>query len=129
MVAKTQDPSPSAFTETRRDATKTALAATGLLAAFGVAACCALPVALGALGLSSAGLLAVALLVGPHQLYVLAVAAVCLLGAGLMMWRQHRARRCAETSCARPTLDWLSKLAVVAAVGLLALTFWIESPL
>lgn len=125
----TLPPQPSA-SETGRDTAKTALAATGLLAAFGVAACCALPVALGAVGLGSAGLFAVATLVGPYQLPALAAAVVSLSGAGLIMWRQRRLRACGSVgACSRPAIDWSSKLAVALGVGLLALTFWIEPPL
>lgn len=116
--------------ETGRDTAKTALAATGLLAAFGVAACCALPVALGALGLGSAGLFAVATVVGPYQLHALAAAVASLLGAGLIMWRQRRMGACGVAgTCAHPAIDWTSKLAVALGIGLLALTFWIEPPL
>lgn len=112
------------------DAAKTTLAAGSLLAAFGVAACCALPVALGAFGIGSAALFGIAALVGPYQAYVLAAAVLCLLGAALIMWRQRRARACGSTgSCTRPALDWLTRIAIALALGLLALTFWIEPPI
>lgn len=113
-----------------RDVAKTTLATGALLAAFGVASCCALPVALAALGIGSACLFAIAGLVGPYQLYVLAAAVICLLGAALLMWRQRRARTCgAAGPCSRPILDRITQVALVLAVGLLALTFWMEPPL
>lgn len=116
--------------EAGRDAAKTTLATGALLAAFGVASCCALPVALAALGIGSAGLFAIAALVGPYQLHVLAAAVVCLLGAAALMWRQRRARACgAAGPRGRPILDFITQAALVLAFGLLALTFWMEPPL
>jgi mercuric ion transport protein len=115
---------------TAHDGTKTALAAAGLLAALGVASCCALPVVLGALGIGSTALFGVAVLVGPYQVYVLATAFVCLTGAGLVMWRQRRARACGIAgSCSRPAVDWGSRIAIALALGLIGLTLWIEPPL
>lgn len=113
-----------------RDAAKTTLATGALLAAFGVASCCALPVALAALGIGSASLFAISALVGPYQLHVLAVAVICLLGAAVLMWRQGRARACgAAGPFRRPILDRITQVALVLACGLLALTFWMEPPL
>lgn len=112
------------------DVLKAALAAGGLLAAFGVASCCALPLLLAGLGLGSASLLGVALIAGPYQGVLLLAAGACLLLAVSVMWRQHRARVCAATAPGRNTaLDWTSKGAVLLALGLLALALWIEPPL
>jgi mercuric ion transport protein len=106
------------------------LAAGSLLAAFGVAACCALPVALGAFGIGSAALFGIAALVGPYQVHVLAAAVLCLLGAALVMWRQRHAQACGPTGpCTRLALDWLTRIAIALALGLLTLTFWIEPPI
>jgi hypothetical protein len=47
------------------------------------------------------------------------------------MWRQARARAGqsgAACSRRRPALEWGSTIALVLAVGFLALTFWIEPP-
>jgi len=121
---------PTAPREAGRDTAKTTLATGALLAAFGVASCCALPVALGAFGIGSAALFGIAVLVAPYQIYVLAAAVVCLVGAAFVMWRQRRARACAAAGqCTRPALDRISQIAIVLALGLLALTFWIEPPL
>lgn len=77
-----------------------AVFATGcLLAAFGVASCCALPVALSLLGIGTASLVGIGYLAAQHQ-QTLFYGAVVLLAAA----------------------------AVALAVGLLALTFWIEPP-
>jgi len=109
------------------DLAKTAFAAGGLLAAFGVASCCALPVALSLLGLGAAWLVGIGFLAAQYQQELLFGAVFLLAGASVVMWRQRRA--CAsDKRCTRPALDWLSTVAVLLAVGLLALTFWIEPP-
>jgi mercuric ion transport protein len=116
--------------ETGRDAVKTIFAAGGLLAAFGVASCCALPVALSLLGISAASLVGIGYLAAQYQQELFYAAAICLGASAFIMVRQRRARVCASgTACARPMLDWGSKIALVLAVGLLVLTFWIEPPI
>lgn len=72
------------------------LAAGGLVAAFGAASCCALPVLLGSLGLGSAWLFGLALLAAPHRAALLAAGVVCLAGGTLLLWR----RRTAAAYCA-----------------------------
>ena len=117
-------------TEARRDAAKTTFAAGALLAAFGVASCCALPLALGALGVGSAALVGIAVLVGPHQIQMLAAAVVCLFATAFVMVRQRRAKACSGMEVrTRPLLGWLTAVAVALAVALLALTFWLAPPL
>ena len=108
--------------EAGRAAAKTTLATGALFAAFGVASCCALPLALGALGIGASALLGVPMMVGPYQREVLA--------AALLMWRRRRARACGVADASRrPVLDCFARIAVALAVGLLALTFWMEPPL
>ena len=115
--------------EKGRDTAKTVLAAGGLLAAFGVASCCALPIALSLLGISAASLVGVGYLAAQYQQELFYGAVVCLGAAAFIMWRQRRAPLCAPgAACERPTLDWSSKIAFVLAIGLLVLTFWIEPP-
>jgi len=126
MKSKTSAPSP----ETGRDTAKTVLAAGGLLAAFGVASCCALPIALSLLGMSAASLVGVGYLAAQYQQELFFGAVICLGAAAFVMWRQRQARLCTPgAACARPTVDWGSKIALVLAVGLLVLTFWIEPPI
>jgi mercuric ion transport protein len=128
-MTQNQDP-VSLPAEARRDAAKTALAATGLLAAFGVASCCALPIALSLLGISAASLVGIGYLAAQVQQELFYAAVICLAAAAFIMWRQRRAARCLPGgACARPTLDWAGKTAMLLAIGLLALTFWIEPPL
>jgi len=126
MKSKTSAPSPDAG----RDTAKTVLAAGGLLAAFGVASCCALPVALSLLGISAASLVGVGYLAAQYQRELFFGAVICLGAAAFIMWRQRQARLCAPgAACSRPTIDWGSRIALVLAFGLLALTSWIEPPI
>ena len=116
--------------EKGRDAVKTIFAAGGLLAAFGVASCCALPVALSILGISAASLVGIGYLAAQYQQELFYAAAICLGGSAFIMMRQRRTRLCAPgTACASPILDWGSKIALVLSIGLLVLTFWIEPPI
>jgi mercuric ion transport protein len=100
------------------------------LAAFGVASCCALPVALSLLGISAASLVGIGYLAAQYQQELFYAATTCLGAAAFLMLRRRRAKACA-LDAAQPSsvLDWGSKLAIVLALGLLALTFWIEPPL
>ena len=121
---------PTPSPEGGHAAATTILAAGAFLAAFGVASCCALPLALGALGIGSTALLAIAVMVGPYEIYVLAVAATCLIAAAVLLWRQRRARiRGVASPCRRSVLDHIGHVAIVLALGLIALTFWMEPPI
>lgn len=63
MKSKTSLPPP----ESTHDAAKTVFAVGGLLAAFGVASCCALPVALSLLGISAVSLVGIGYLAAQYQ--------------------------------------------------------------
>lgn len=130
-MTEIKNPSPPrAISEASSDTVKTALTAGGLLAAFGVASCCALPVALSLLGISAASLVGIGYLAAQYQQELLYAAVACLCAAGFVMWRQRRTRACTPgATCERPTLDWGSKIAFCVALGLIALTFWIEPPI
>src|SRR5262249_1536220 len=109
------------------DLAKTAFAAGGLLAAFGVASCCALPVALSLLGLGAAWLVGIGFLAAQYQQELLFGAVFLLAGASVVMWRQRRA--CVpDKRCARPGLYWLGPVALRVAVGLWGLHFWTGPP-
>jgi mercuric ion transport protein len=128
-MAVQNDSALQAKTEAARDAAKALLTAGALVAAFGVASCCALPIALSLVG-ASASLLGIGYLAAPYQPILFYVAVAFLGGAATIMWRQYRRRACAaDPACIRPVLDWSSKLAFALAIGLLALTFWIEPPI
>jgi hypothetical protein len=57
----------------------------GLAAGFGVASCCALPLLLTTIGVSTAWLGGVALLAAPHRGVLLAVGALCLTGGAALL--------------------------------------------
>jgi mercuric ion transport protein len=92
-----------------RDTGVLLLAAGGLAAAFGAASCCALPLLLGSLGLSTAWLVTVAWFAAPHRIALLAIAIVCLAGGGgVLLWRRHRLAVCAAgAACGRPAITAL----------------------
>lgn len=110
------------------DTAKTVLAAGGMLAAFGVASCCALPIALSLLGFSAASLVGIGYISAQYQQELFYTAVVCLSVAGLVMWRQ--ARSCTPgAACSRPATRWTSLTAVGLGLAFLALTFWYEPPI
>ena len=111
-------------------AAKAVFAVGGLLSAFGVASCCALPVALSLLGISAASLVGIGYFAAQYQRELFYVATACLAVAGFLMLRQRRTRVCASGGArSSRVLDWSSRLAVLLALALLVLTFWIEPPL
>lgn len=127
IKSKTSTPPSS---EMGRDTAKTVLAAGSLFAAFGVASCCALPVALSLLGIGAASLVGIGYLAAQYQRELFYVAVICVGAALFIMWRQRRERLCApSTVCALPSVDWASKIALLLAISLLGLTFWIEPPI
>jgi mercuric ion transport protein len=123
MTENTRSEIPRRGTGT--DTGVTFLAAGGLAAGFGVASCCALPILLGSLGISSAWLIAVAWLAAPHRLVLLAVAIVCLIsGGGLLLWRRRTAAVCAPgEACGRPVVTALLTAALSLGAVLTVLGF------
>ena len=116
--------------ERASDTAKTVLSLGSLLAAFGVASCCALPIALSLLGISAASLVGIGYLAAQYQQELFYVSVTFVIAAVFVMWRQRRARACLPgTSCERPALDWTSKLSLLIAMAFLALTFWIDPPI
>jgi mercuric ion transport protein len=93
----------------------------GLAAAFGLASCCALPLLLTTLGLSTAWLSGVALMAEPHRGVLMVIGAVCLLGGAVLLWRQQRAAAtCGPGGVCMP--QWVRALTLVgilAGLGLL----------
>ncbi|MGO8916761.1 MAG: mercuric transporter MerT family protein [Stellaceae bacterium] len=93
----------------------------GLVAAFGVASCCALPLFLTTLGLGSAWLGGVGVLAAPHRALLLGGGALCLAAAGVLLWRQQRAAvTCAPgTVCAPPAIRVMILIGLLIGAGLL----------
>ncbi len=112
------------------DTAKTVLAAGGMLAAFGVASCCALPIALSLLGISAASLVGIGYVAAQYQQELFYVAVACLSTAGLVMWRQGQSPACAsDAACSHPVARWATLTAFGLGLALLALTFWYEAPI
>ena len=105
-----------------REAGTVLLATGGLTAALGAASCCALPLLLGMVGLSSAWLGGVAVLAGPYQRPLLAVAVASLFGGGALIWRRRRAACAPGAACARPGLDRFAQIGLSLTALLVALT-------
>jgi mercuric ion transport protein len=97
------------------------LTLSGLAAAFGLASCCALPLLLATLGLGTAWLSGVALVASSHRMLFMTVAALCLGGGGLLLWRQQRAAVSCGTNgvCTPPAVRALTLFGLVIGLALL----------
>jgi mercuric ion transport protein len=83
----------------------TILAFGGLAAAFGAAACCALPVGLGVLGLGSAWLIGVASIAAPYRSLLLGLALTCVALGLVLTYRNRPAASCSSGACT----TWISR--------------------
>ena len=114
------------------DGARTVFAAGGLLAAFGVASCCALPVALSMLGISAASLVGIGYAAVAYQRELFWAATLCLAAVAALSLRRWQARASGACAVPRTRFQMLASAAtlisVASAVALLALTFWIEGP-
>jgi mercuric ion transport protein len=107
-----------------RDTSALLLAAGGLAAAFGAASCCALPLLLGSLGLSSAWLVAVAWLAAPHRIGLLTAAIVFLIAGGtVFVWRRRFAACRPDLACGRAATTFLVMGVLSLGVVLVVLGF------
>ena len=93
----------------------------GLAAAFGVAACCALPLLLISLGLGTAWLGGIASIAEPSRTLLLAVAALALAGGAILLWRQQRqAAACGPRGiCTPPAVRMLTLFGLIVGAVLL----------
>ena len=99
----------------------TLLTFAGLGAAFGLAACCALPLLLISLGLSTAWLGGIASIAAPNRALLMAVAALTLGGGAVLLWRQQRhAATCGPNGvCTPPAVRALTLSGLIIGVVLL----------
>jgi len=87
----------------------------GIGAAFGVAACCALPIMLATAGIGTAWLAGIASVAAPYREIWIFISALSLLISAFMLWRaQQNAVRCGGVAASSPR--WLR---ITLAVGLL----------
>ncbi len=93
----------------------------GLAAAFGVAACCALPLLLIRLGVGTAWLGGIASLAAPNRTLLLVFAALALAAAAILLWRQQRhAATCGPNGvCTPPAARVLTLVGLIIGVVLL----------
>jgi mercuric ion transport protein len=95
----------------------------GLAAAFGVAACCGLPLMLATFGLGTAWLGGFALVAAPHRLFLLATATVCLACAAVLLWRQRAVVCVPGAVCTRPAIRGATMIGLFVGLVLLYLGY------
>ena len=97
------------------------LTVAGIAAAFGVAACCAIPMLLISLGLGTAWLGGVASFTQPMRNLLLVLAALALAGGAYFLWRQQRhAASCGPSGvCTPPAVRALTLVGLILGVVLL----------
>lgn len=78
----------------------------GITSAFGVAACCALPILFATAGIGTAWLTGIATISSPHRSALMMVSSISLLASAVLLWRiQQNARRCGNDVVCTPI--WL----------------------
>ncbi|WP_086616642.1 mercuric transporter MerT family protein [Erythrobacter tepidarius] len=94
----------------------------GVLASFGAATCCALPLMLASAGLGTAWLGSIAPIFAPYRAPLLVIAAVLLLvGAGRLVWQFRLARTCpSDASCGSPIFRALTTIGLLLGTALFA---------
>lgn len=95
----------------------------GVSAAFGVAACCALPILLTTAGISVAWLGGISMATGPYRGLLLGLSALGLAGGSLLLWRVQRSAAACDSEHACPPL-WLR---LILFIGLItgAVLLWL----
>lgn len=82
------------------------LTAGGMASAFGVAACCALPILFATAGIGTAWLTGIATISAPYRSALMIVSLLSLLMSGVLLWRiQRNAARCGNDGVCTP--KWL----------------------
>lgn len=97
----------------------------GVFAAFGAAACCALPMALASVGVGSAWLGSISPVVAPYRTPLLILASGLLLAAALrLLWLFRQAHACpADEACGSPIHRALTVMGIGIGAALLAGAF------
>ncbi|WP_449469986.1 mercuric reductase [Sphingobium chungangianum] len=99
------------------------LALGGIAAAFGVAACCALPFLLASAGIGAAWLGGIAVVAAPYRTSLLDIGALCLLAGAVVLLRQQIAAfRCGPDGVCTP-----AAMRMLTLIGLLvgAVLLWL----
>lgn len=96
-----------------------ALVTGGVAAAFGLAACCAIPFLLAAVGIGAGWLAPVVSATQPYAAILTAFSLAALAGGVAIVWRAPRHCR-PDSLCARPAFRWaVTGAAVIGAILLL----------
>lgn len=98
-----------------------ALAASGAAAAFSLAACCAIPILLAALGIGASWLVPLVSATMPYTELLTAFSLAALLGSVFLVWRAGRTCQPGDL-CARPLFRWSVIVAVAIGGALLVLS-------
>ena len=106
-----------------RDSGATLLTLGGVAAAFGLAACCGLPLLLASFGVSTTWLIGVAVLAAPHRPLLFWAAALCLAAAAALLWRRSAAVCVPGAVCSRPAVRGFTLVGLVAGLALLTIGF------
>lgn len=84
----------------------------GIAAAFGVAACCGLPILFASAGIGAAWLGGVGIAAAPYRTLLLALSALCLIAGAVLQFRQQvTATRCGPGGACTPR--WARALTLV----------------
>jgi mercuric ion transport protein len=118
------DPVAPSLPFERLHASKAALLTLGgVAAAFGLASCCALPLLFATFGIGTAWIGGVALMVAPHRavFMIVIVAAACLIGGTVLLWRQQRGTAtCGPNGrCMPPAVRALTLVGLLIGFGFL----------
>lgn len=94
----------------------------GILASFGAATCCALPLALASVGLGTAWLGSISPVVAPFRTPLLVIAAILLLtGAAHLVWQSRLTRACpTDVACGSPTFRAMTTAGLMIGTALVA---------
>jgi len=92
-----------------------------VFAAFGAAACCALPLMLASVGVGSAWLGSISPVVAPYRTPLLILASVLLVAAAArLLWQYRQARSCpADGACGSSTYRALTAIGIAIGAALL----------
>lgn len=97
------------------------LVTSGIASAFGVAACCALPILFATAGIGTAWLTGIATISAPYRNVLMIVSLISLLASTTLLWRiqQNARRRGNDTACTPIWLRLGLLVGVLIGAGLL----------
>src|SRR3546814_4814390 len=110
------------FFSSRRRHTRCALVtgvqtcALPISAAFGLAACCALPFLLASVGLGAAWLAGVAVVAAPYRTPLLTIGALCLIAGAVLLTRQQLIAEIGRASCRERVCQYVENQGVAVSL-------------